>query len=125
VINGDFIRKGSTLCLGQTLLSLLAVEGVMVHEVVMVVVVAKVLVAVALVFRERVQALVVVMAVTMVLRARVLRVQVHQPLRQLQFPLFFSLASFSSFSFALRSATFSIYLARPLASASSCAGVRI
>ena len=39
------------------------------------------------------------------------------------FSSFSSSSTFSSYSAAFRSATFSIYLARPLASASNCAGV--
>jgi hypothetical protein len=98
VINEDFIRKGNILKKHQTLLSLLAVVevevGVMVHEVV---VVAKVLVVGVLVFLEQVRALQALVVATVVAMA-VLRVQVvHQPLRQLLFPLFPPLRHFPSF----------------------------
>jgi hypothetical protein len=98
VINEDFIRKGNILKKHQTLLSLLAVVEVevevMVHEAV---VVAKVLVVGVLVFLERVRALQAQVVVTVVAMA-VLRVQVvHQPLRQLLFPLFPPLRHFPSF----------------------------
>jgi hypothetical protein len=98
VINEDFIRKGNILKKHQTLLSLLAVVEVevevMVHEAV---VVAKVLVVGVLVFLERVRALQAQVVVTVVAMA-VLRVQVvHQPLRQLLFPLFPPLHHFPSF----------------------------
>ena len=104
MINEDFIRKGNILKKHQTLLFLLAVVEVevevMVHEAV---VVAKVLVVGVLVFLEQVRALQAQVVATVVAMA-VLRVQVvHQPLRQLLFPLFPPLRPFSFFSLAFRS----------------------
>jgi hypothetical protein len=98
VINEDFIRKGNILKKHQTLLFLLAVVEVevevMVHEVG---VVAKVLVAVVLVFLEQVRALQALVVATVVVMA-VSPVQVvHQPLRQLLFPPFPPLRHFPSF----------------------------
>ena len=97
MINEDFIRKGNILKKHQTLLFLLAVVEV---EVMRDEVVVKVLVAAVLVFLEQVRAL-QALAVATVVAMVVLRVQVvHQPLRQLLFPLFPPLRLFLFFSHA-------------------------